>query len=227
MDPTFSISDLSRQTGLSYDTIRYYEKIGLLPPAKRQTNGQRLYNQRDLDRFVFITHLKRTHMPLREIRRYMALVAAQDYERCYDLLLEHEHLVATQLTQMHEALGVVRYKLNNYKRLMDMMRQSELGGDTNMEKAISYFITPQEPISSGFGAQTTAMDVLKGIDLTGKNGDCNRRLLGCRARDNARFCGGWGNGCGSCPFTPKGTRRVGQSGACGAGRIGFAGPSVH
>ncbi|NHN33438.1 MerR family transcriptional regulator [Paenibacillus agricola] len=51
------------------------EKIGLLPPVKRKENGQKEYDKLDLDRFIFITHLKRTNMPLKEIERYMTLAS--------------------------------------------------------------------------------------------------------------------------------------------------------
>jgi DNA-binding transcriptional MerR regulator len=49
MEPTFSIAEISKRTGLSYDTIRYYEKIGLLPPAKRKENGQREYDAQNYE----------------------------------------------------------------------------------------------------------------------------------------------------------------------------------
>ena len=58
MESTFSIAELSKRTGLSYDTIRYYEKIGLMPPAKRTGNGQRRYDKLDLDRFIFVPRVQ-------------------------------------------------------------------------------------------------------------------------------------------------------------------------
>ncbi|ANS75653.1 hypothetical protein AWM70_14470 [Paenibacillus yonginensis] len=46
---TCTIAELSRSTGFSYDSIRYYEKIGLLPPAKHKKNGQKEYDQKEYD----------------------------------------------------------------------------------------------------------------------------------------------------------------------------------
>ncbi|MGO4273718.1 MerR family transcriptional regulator, partial [Paenibacillus sp. TAF58] len=60
MEPTFSIAEISQKSGLSYDTIRYYVKIGLLPAAKRKENGHREYGRTHLERLIFISHLKRT-----------------------------------------------------------------------------------------------------------------------------------------------------------------------
>jgi DNA-binding transcriptional MerR regulator len=105
MEPTFSIAEISKKTGLSYDTIRYYEKIGLLPPVKRKENGQKEYEKLHLDCFIFITRLKRTHMPLKEIERYMTLASAQNYESCYSVLNEHKLKIESQLAENARYFG--------------------------------------------------------------------------------------------------------------------------
>ncbi|MRN55044.1 MerR family transcriptional regulator [Paenibacillus sp. LC-T2] len=97
MEPTFSIAEISKSTGLSYDTIRYYEKIGLLPPVSRKENGQLEYEKSDLDRLIFITHLKKTNMPLKEIERYMTWASDQNYVSCYNVLYEHKLKIETQM----------------------------------------------------------------------------------------------------------------------------------
>jgi len=71
MNDIFKISDIAKKTGLSTDTIRYYEKINLLPPANRNGNNNRQYVQLDIDRILFINHLKRTQIPLHTIQKYM------------------------------------------------------------------------------------------------------------------------------------------------------------
>ncbi|WP_171647230.1 MerR family transcriptional regulator [Paenibacillus phytorum] len=126
MESTFSIAEISKRTGLSYDTIRYYEKIGLLPPVKRKENGQKEYDKLHLDRFVFITHLKRTNMPLKEIERYMTLASARNYESCYSVLNEHKLKIESQMAEMHTTLEMMNYKLDHFK---DLMKRSGLGGE--------------------------------------------------------------------------------------------------
>lgn len=71
MKPAYTIAEVAQRTGLSQDTIRYYEKIKLLPPASRKANGQRAYSRRELDRVHFVAILKRTQMPLRIIQEYI------------------------------------------------------------------------------------------------------------------------------------------------------------
>mgnify|MGYP002869091190 CR=1 FL=1 len=68
----YSISEVSRLTGYSVDTLRFYEKAGLLPGVARR-GGRRRYSVRDCHALGIITCLKNTGMPLDEIRRYMEL----------------------------------------------------------------------------------------------------------------------------------------------------------
>ena len=58
------ISELSRATGVDVDTIRYYEKSGLLPPPARQANGYRHYGDAHLERLAFVRHCRALDMPL-------------------------------------------------------------------------------------------------------------------------------------------------------------------
>lgn len=119
MEPTYSIAEISGKTGLSYDTIRYYEKIGLIPTIRRSKNGQREYDKEDLSRIIFVTKLKRTNMPLKEIERYMTLASAHDYESCYRILNEHKRQIESQINDMQEALSVMNFKLTHYEDLIE------------------------------------------------------------------------------------------------------------
>ncbi|MDU0200748.1 MerR family transcriptional regulator [Paenibacillus sp. MAH-36] len=118
MELTLSISELSEKTGLSIDTIRYYEKIGVLPSPNRKSNGQREYTSGDLERFIFITHLKRTHMPLKEIDHFIQFYIDQDYEGCYQVLRKHKEDIEMQMSEMSIALEKMNYKLDNFKSLV-------------------------------------------------------------------------------------------------------------
>jgi len=57
---TYKISDVAEQTGLSVDTLRYYEKTGLLKKVSRAPSGVRLYNNQDLSRLRFIQRATKT-----------------------------------------------------------------------------------------------------------------------------------------------------------------------
>lgn len=66
----YSISEVSRETGFSTHTLRYYEKIGLLPKPSR-SSGKRLYTEKDLRMLQFLTMLKSTGMPLEDIKEFL------------------------------------------------------------------------------------------------------------------------------------------------------------
>ncbi|MBA3728592.1 MAG: heavy metal-responsive transcriptional regulator [Actinobacteria bacterium] len=63
-----TISKLAAAVGVSRDTIRYYERSGLLPPAHRDPNGYRLYEAQEADRLRFIRGARRLGLKLRDIR---------------------------------------------------------------------------------------------------------------------------------------------------------------
>ncbi|MBW3097028.1 MerR family transcriptional regulator [Pseudohoeflea coraliihabitans] len=70
----FSIGELSQRTTVNIETIRYYEKVGLLPPPPRTEGGHRLYSDAHLKRLVFIRRSRQLGFTLDEIRNLLGLV---------------------------------------------------------------------------------------------------------------------------------------------------------
>ena len=69
------IGELHQATGVSIETIRYYEKEGLLASPARSENGYRIYSTAHLERLSFIRHCRALDMPLAEIRQMLDFVA--------------------------------------------------------------------------------------------------------------------------------------------------------
>jgi len=65
---TYQIGEITRVTGLSADTLRYYEKIQLLPKIHRNASGLRLYNDKDISRLRFIQRAQKMNFSLAEIK---------------------------------------------------------------------------------------------------------------------------------------------------------------
>lgn len=110
------IGELARRSGLSVDTIRYYERIGLLPRAARDGANRRDYDQGVLVWIAFLGRLKTTGMPLREIQRYAALRAqgpGTDAER-RDLLMRHRSSVRRRLDALADCLSALDTKIAGY-----------------------------------------------------------------------------------------------------------------
>ncbi|WP_394141685.1 MerR family transcriptional regulator [Cytobacillus oceanisediminis] len=118
MKDIFTISDVANITGLSQDTIRYYEKINLLPPPKRkEENNNRQYVQLDIDRILFINHLKRTQMPLKKIQEYVKFSLAKNDEACKAILEEHKNQITIQVTNLQATLDIINYKITHFQRI--------------------------------------------------------------------------------------------------------------
>ena len=73
METGLTIQQVAQQTGLSIDTLRYYERIGLLEPVGRAQNGHRRYRQRDLDWIDLLIRLRNTGMPRAQMMRFAQL----------------------------------------------------------------------------------------------------------------------------------------------------------
>lgn len=73
-----SIDEVSRRTGLTAHTLRYYERIGLIAPVGRAEGGQRRYAAADLAWIDFLLRLRTTRMPISRMRAFATLRAAGD-----------------------------------------------------------------------------------------------------------------------------------------------------
>jgi DNA-binding transcriptional MerR regulator len=114
-EPTYTIAEVAERTGVSAHTLRYYERIGLLDVG-RLTSGHRRYEDHDVDRVVFITRLRATAMPIREIQRYFTLVArgASTEADRLALLQAHRIAVLARLRELKVALDAIEYKIAHY-----------------------------------------------------------------------------------------------------------------
>ena len=97
------IKDLSRATGVDVETIRYYEKQGLLPEPARRDNGYRDYEATHLERLAFIRHCRALDMPLADVNRLLGFVDAPLAD-CSDV----DMLVDEQLARVRARLKSMR-----------------------------------------------------------------------------------------------------------------------
>ena len=101
---------------MSAHTIRYYERIGLLPYADRDQSNQRDYDASILAWIAFLDRLKTTGMPIRDMLRYAALRergVITEAERC-DLLWEHRECVRAHVADLQACLLVLDTKIAGY-----------------------------------------------------------------------------------------------------------------
>ena len=110
----YSIQDVSRKTGLSTHTLRYYEKEGLISGVERSQGGFRQYTDEDLEKLGLICCLKNTGMSIQEIARFVQLTREGEHtlEERVELLKEHRNRVLKRMEEMQRHLEKVTWKLN-------------------------------------------------------------------------------------------------------------------
>ncbi|MFX3632747.1 MAG: MerR family transcriptional regulator [Candidatus Pristimantibacillus sp.] len=111
----FSIKESSEQTGISEDTIRYYEKIGLLPRAERKENGHRVYRTEDIEMMKLINCLKKTGMSLDEMKPFLQLSKDDDlhaFPELFDTIQNHKAKIKGQIDSLQEILDFIELKLD-------------------------------------------------------------------------------------------------------------------
>lgn len=110
------IGELAKISGLSAHTIRYYERIGLLPYAGRNRSSQRDYDASILVWIEFLGRLKTTGMPIRDMLRYARLrESGSDTETERRLLLErHRDRVRHHVAELNASLLVLDDKIGFY-----------------------------------------------------------------------------------------------------------------
>ncbi|HEX5118307.1 MAG TPA: MerR family transcriptional regulator [Pseudonocardiaceae bacterium] len=122
---TYSIAQAAAHSGLSIDTLRYYERIGLVEPPARDSGGRRSYSDDDLAWLVFLTRLRTTGMPIRLMREYAQLrhrgVATTGRRR--QILVEHRTDVRERIAELQVCLEVLDKKITNYEMLERCARE--------------------------------------------------------------------------------------------------------
>ena len=110
----YTIQDVSKKTGLSAHTLRYYEKEGLITQVERSSGGFRQYTEEDLEALGLICCLKNTGMSLQEITRFVTLTheGDQTLKERVELLREHRESVIARMAEMQRYLDKVTWKLN-------------------------------------------------------------------------------------------------------------------
>ena len=114
------ISEVSQQSGISSDTLRYYERIGLLPPVNRNESGIRDYSELDVRRVEFIKCMRSAGLPIEVLIEYYGLVQQGDQTmeaRKAILINQREQLVA-KMAEIQKTIDLVDHKLEVYEHML-------------------------------------------------------------------------------------------------------------
>ncbi len=100
---SFTVGALAAKTGINLETIRYYEKIGLMPKPKRKESHYRFYDELDLKRLQFIKRAKELGFTLKEIKELLNL-KIESTATCGDV----KHLAENKLKDIEERIKDLR-----------------------------------------------------------------------------------------------------------------------
>ncbi len=114
---TYTPAEAAEKTGLTLDTLRYYERSGLLSDVERTSGGRRVYTDAHLGWIDVLVCLRRTGMPIRQIQRFVGSTGQHSPAVRLRILEEHRADVLREMDEQRRALGVIDGKIDAYRRL--------------------------------------------------------------------------------------------------------------
>lgn len=112
----YTISEVAAFTGLTAHTLRWYERIGLMPHIDRSHTGQRRFSNRDLDWLAFVGKLRLTGMPVADMVTYAEMVREGEatFEARAELLQRTRRDVLERIAELQDTLAVLDHKIKFY-----------------------------------------------------------------------------------------------------------------
>ncbi len=123
MKNQFNIKEVSTLTGLSKDTLRFYEKQCLIKNISRNEHGYRIYSDFDIEWINFLIKVKNTGMPLKDLQLYAILMEKGNstiLER-EKMLIQHRKNVEIQIANLEITLNRIDEKLDRYHMVMQQL----------------------------------------------------------------------------------------------------------
>lgn len=113
----YTVGEMAKLLGVRTSTLRYYEKEGLLPFVERSPGGMRVFQDKDYEWLKTIECLKKTGMPLQDIRAYIEMVMQGDetIESRQQLFLRQKAVILQQIAELQETLETLEFKCWYYE----------------------------------------------------------------------------------------------------------------
>jgi len=121
------IAEVSEKYSISTDTLRYYERVGLIPAVNRTESGIRDYNELDLKRVEFIKCMRSAGLPIEALVEYISLVLLGDktIEARKEILKEQRELLVARMNEMQKTLEILDYKISVYEGAL-LIKEKEM-----------------------------------------------------------------------------------------------------
>ncbi|MCI8452918.1 MerR family transcriptional regulator [Enterorhabdus sp. P55] len=118
------IAEVSKRYGISADTLRYYERIGILQGIPRNASGIRDYNEANCKTVEFVKCMRDAGMSIEALTEYMDLFYRGDetMERRKAILQSQREDIRRRIVELEDALGRLDYKIDHYEDIMEHER---------------------------------------------------------------------------------------------------------
>ena len=116
-----TIKDVSEKFNISQDTLRYYERVGIIPPVTRNSSGIRDYTEKDLGWVSLIICMRNAGMPIEALTRYVKMCMEGDstIPARLDLLSEQRKKLVEQRRRIDETISRLDYKIDRYRAAVE------------------------------------------------------------------------------------------------------------
>lgn len=114
---TYTIKQVSEMMSLPVSTIRYYDKMGLIPFLEKNESGYRIFKEKDISMLRIIECFKNTGMSISEMQQYVEMVKRGDesLEERYQLFVRRKEIVFEEMRQLEKQLETIEHKLWYYE----------------------------------------------------------------------------------------------------------------
>lgn len=122
----YTVKEVSDMMGLSVPTLRYYDKMGLLPGLQRKSSGYRIFSDGDIEMLKIINSFKQAGFQIKDIQNYIALALKGDgtLQERYEIFLKQEQALNDKIQALQNAMEITQKKLAYYRTAI------EQGADT-------------------------------------------------------------------------------------------------
>lgn len=120
-----TISEVSREYAITADTLRYYERIGLLPAIRRSSSGIRDYSEADCKTISFVKCMRSAGVQIEALTEYMTLLRRGDdtWEARKQILVEQRDQLNRKVEEMQRTLEILNKKIDGYEGKMRRIEQ--------------------------------------------------------------------------------------------------------
>ncbi|WP_084468918.1 MerR family transcriptional regulator [Nocardiopsis trehalosi] len=127
MPDYYTPGETARRFGVSLDTLRYYEREGLLTRVERGAGGHRRYRASDVELLDLVRCLRDTDMPIARLREFAELVREGDatVPRRVEVLERHEERLAERIAELVDRQAAIRHKIAYYRGVLAAAEDAE------------------------------------------------------------------------------------------------------